>query len=242
MTVNRLAMLQGDATGTPSPSHPCCDFHPEVCMQLSLAVSADFGNFNVVAAYQDAVSDDADLANFYSSQNGDFEEDEVFGISVGTTFGAADVRLAYATEAGGLEDESLGIQVSYPIGPVSATVYYVVEEANADVDDNYGLTLSYSDDGPLSVTFDYDNDQEVNKYGLEGSYEVSDALVVYAGYLFIDDLAQSEHAFYLGGEYDLGAGASLLVSYAEGDDAEYEDEIGTQDYQEGTTVEISFDF
>lgn len=204
--------------------------------QLSLGVSADFGNYNVVLAYQDE-SDEA--AGFYDAANGDFVDSQVWGISVGTSFAGADVRVAYAEEDGA--DESLGFEVSYPFGPVTATAYYVVEDDEAGNDDpNYGLTLAYSE-GPVAVTFDYDNDQGTNKYGLEGSYDVGNGLVVYGGYLFIEDLAD-ESAFYVGGEYDLGSGAALLVSYAEGDDDEYEDEIGAQDYQDGTTVEISFDF
>jgi outer membrane protein OmpU len=244
--------------------------------QLSLAVSADFGNFNVVAAYQ-AESDEA--AGFFSSgddgvngpdgltgdadgggtigvdetgvlgdeadngttighgDNGDFTDNEVFGLSVGTSFSGADIRLAYAEDA---NSESIGVQVAYPFGPVTATVYYVSENTPGNNDDNYGLTLAY-ENGPIAAKFDYDNDQGTDKYGIEGSYNVGNGVTVYAGYLFFDGLVE-EDAFYVAGSYDLGSGAEFLVSYAEGDDGEYEDEIGANDYQAGVTAELSFAF
>jgi predicted porin len=240
--------------------------------QLSLAVSADFGNFNVVAAYQ-AESDEA--AGFFSTggvngpdgftgdtngdlaigvgetgavgdeadngtaagDNGDFTDNEVFGLSVGTSFSGADIRLAYAEDA---NSESIGVQVAYPFGPVTATVYYVSENTPGNNDDNYGLTLAY-ENGPIAAKFDYDNDQGTDKYGIEGSYNVGNGVTVYAGYLFFDGLVE-EDAFYVAGSYDLGSGAEFLVSYAEGDDGEYEDEIGANDYQAGVTAELSFAF
>ncbi len=201
--------------------------------QLSIAAAADFGNYNVVVAYQ---SESDEAADFYNdgvdSDNGDFNDAEIFGISVGTSFGGADVRLAYAEDMTAGED-SLGIQVSYPLGPVKATAYYVSESEAAG--DNWGVTLAYSE-GPVAVTFDYDDDQGTEDWGLEGSYDVGNGLVVYAG---IDD---SGDDYYLAGEYDLGSGASLLVSFAEDEDDAGNDEIGAQDYNDGTTIEVSFEF
>ncbi len=198
--------------------------------QLSLAMSADFGNYNVVLAYQDASSE---AAGFYSSalgtdgDNGDFTDAEVFGLSVGTTFSGVDVRLAYA-ESGGAS--STGLSASYTTGPVTFDASYVSESAGAD---NWDLGVTYAD-GPISVTV---NTDESDDWGLEGSYDVGNGLVVYAG---LDDAGED---YYLGGEYDLGGGASLLVSFAEDDDADNgDDEIGAQDYQEGTTIELSFEF
>jgi outer membrane protein OmpU len=208
--------------------------------QLSLGVSGDFGNFNVVAAYQ-AESDEA--AGFYGSglltdgDNGDFNFNEVFGLSVGTTFSGADIRVAYASDETAGED-SLGVQVAYPFGPVTATVYYVSE--SEALGDNYGLTLAY-ENGPIAATFDYDNDQGTDKYGIEGSYNVGNGIMVYAGYLFFDGLVE-EDAFYVAGTYDLGSGAEFLLSYADADDDEYGDEVGANDYQEGITAELSLAF
>ena len=58
---------------------------------------------------------------------------------------------------------------------------------------------------------------------------------------------QNEHesdnaAYYVGGTYDLGGGASVLMVYADDEDGNQEDEIGAGDYFPGTTVEVSFSF
>ena len=62
----------------------------------------------------------------------------------------------------------------------------------------------------------------------------------------VDLLGDDGHDdYYVGGQYDLGSGASLLVSYAvddDGDEADGDDDIGAQGYQVGTTVELSFEF
>jgi len=196
--------------------------------QLSVGLSADFGNVNAVLAYQEA---SGVTAGSYAT-NGDFNEGEVLGLSIGTSVAGADLRLAYAEDD---DSDSIGIQAAYPLGPVTATVYYVAESVG---DDNYGLTLAY-ENGPVAVTLDYDNDQGVNIIGVEGSYDVGNGLTMYAG--FITDDGDDTDAYYIAGTYDLGSGAELLVSFADDDDAT-NDEVGAGDYQQGTTVEVSFDF
>jgi outer membrane protein OmpU len=201
--------------------------------QLSLGMSADFGNFNVVMAFQEA---SGEAAGFYSSDlvgppvtgdSIDFNEAEVFGLSVGTTFAAADVRLAYA-ETGAAS--STGLSVAYPVGSVTINASYVMESA---ADDNWDLGATYAD-GPVSATISTD---ESDDWAIEGSYDVGNGLVVYAG------LADAGEDMYVAGAYDLGSGASILVSFADDADADNgDDEIGANDYQEGTTVELSFAF
>jgi hypothetical protein len=199
--------------------------------QLSIGASADFGNFNVVVAYQEALTA-ASAPGYVLAANGDFYDEEVFGLSVGTSFGGADVRLAYADNAT-LGTDSIGVKVAYPFGPVTATAYYVAESA---VGDNWGLNLAYAN-GPIAVTVDYQDDQGTEDWGIEGSYDVGNGIMVYAG---IDDSGED---MYVAGTYDLGSGASLLVSYADDADADNsDDEVGANDYQVGTTVEISFAF
>jgi len=197
--------------------------------QLSLGVSADFGAYNVVFAYQEETA----AGTFYTDANGDFANEEIFGISFGGSVAGADFRVAYADNS---LDDSIGVEVSYPFGPVTATAYYVSESEAAG--DNYGLNVAY-EDGPIAVELDYQDDQGVEKIGLEGSYDVGNGLVVYAGYLTEDS---TEDRYYVGGEFDLGGGASVLVSYAEDEDFVDEDEIGAQEYQNGLTVEASFEF
>jgi outer membrane protein OmpU len=201
--------------------------------QLSIGASADFGNFNVVMAYQEAVSA-ASAAGYAAAGNGDFTDAEIFGLSVGTSFAGADVRLAYADNST-TDTDSLGVKVAYPFGPVTATAYFVSESAG---DDNYGVNFGY-ENGPIGVALDYQDDQGTVKVGLEGSYDVGNGIMAYAGYLTEDG---TDDRFYVAGTYDLGSGASVLVSYASDDSNVDEDEIGAGEYQDGTTVELSFAF
>ena len=198
--------------------------------QLSIGAVGTFGNFTVGMAYQE----EATYGGAFESDNGDFNGDEIFGLFASTTFGSADVSFAYASNQTDDED-SIGVKVAYPFGPVTATFYYV-EESNGDP--NMGLNVGY-EDGPISVTLDLQDDQGTSKWNLDGSYDVGNGLVVYAG---IGNENEGDEDYYVGGEMDLGGGASLLVSYAYDEDGSKEDEIGAQDYQDGTTIEVSFEF
>ena len=111
--------------------------------------------------------------------------------------------------------------------------YYVAEDGGLD-EDNYGINLAYSE-GPLAVTFDYVDEQDNEIISLDGSYEITEQLSILAG--FSSDDAQDDDEYYLGAEYDLGGGAELIVAFADGDD-----EVGSPEYEDGTTVEVSFDF
>ena len=212
--------------------------------QLSVAASGTFGMVTIGAAYQEeSISVAADMYD-PSGANGDFNLSEIFGISAGVAVGGADITVAYASdETNG--NNSTGIQVAYPFGPVTGTVYYVSEDDGSD-EDNYGVTVAYAD-GPIAVTLDYDYDQGVNKVGLDGSYDVGNGLTVLAGmYDQSDDTTAANNGtdFYVAGTYDLGGGASVLVSYADAETggAIADDEVGGPDYQVGTTVEVSFKF
>lgn len=237
--------------------------------QLSVAASGTFGMVTIGAAYQEesialggpvapAPADPMNptqaeldaIAAFNSANytpgvdNGDFNLSEIFGISAGVAVGGADITVAYASnETTG--NNSTGIQVAYPFGPVTGTVYYVSEDDGSD-EDNYGVTVAYAD-GPIAVTLDYDYDQGVNKVGIDGSYDVGNGLTVLAGmYDQSDDATAANNGtdFYVAGTYDLGGGAELLISYADAEtgDAIGDDEVGGPDYQVGTTVEVSFKF
>ena len=234
-----ISYVLTDAAGVATDDDPTAD---EVD-QLSVGVSGDFGMFSMAAAYQEESSGVAGLYDPVTA-NGDFNASEVFGISAGVAVAGADIRVAYASNET-LDENSTGIQVSYPFGPVTGTVYYVSEDDGSD-EDNYGVTVAYSD-GPIAVTLDYDYDQGVNKVGLDGSYNVGNGFTILAGvYDQSDDatVANNGTDTYIAGVYDLGGGAELLVSYADAETAGAigDDEVGGPDYQVGTTVEVSFSF
>ena len=159
----------------------------------------------------------------------------MFGLFATTSFGGADVTFSYANNS--TEDAtSTGIQIAYPFGPVTATFYYVDESVG---DANMGLSVAY-EDGPLSATVKVRDEQGRTEWNVDGSYDIGNGVVIYAGLL--NENEGDDMDFYVGGTLDLGSGASLLVSYAEDEDLDQEDEIGAQEYQKGTTVAVSLEF
>jgi len=196
--------------------------------QLSFGATGSFGNFNFAAAYQEAAEDN------FTAANGDFNNNEVYGFSGSTTVGAATVTVAYADNS---TASSTGVKVAYPFGPVTATAYYVMEDATASVDDNSGVKVSYSA-GAVAVALDFQDDQGTSKTAIDGSYDLGNGLELFAG-MYMEDSIENE--FYVAGEYDLGGGASVLVSFADAED-DTDDEVGANEYQQGTTVEVSFAF
>ncbi|MGR3485310.1 MAG: porin [Paracoccaceae bacterium] len=191
--------------------------------QLSLGASGTLGNFTMSLAYQEETTSPVPSS-----------PDEIFGISVGTAFAGADVSVGYVTN-NTTDENSTGIRVSYPLGPVTATAYYV-DESNGDA--NIGVNLAYAA-GDVAVAVDYQDDQGTELLGIEGSFAYQGAQI-FAGYLTEDNV---EDKFYIGAEYDLGGGASVLFSYADADDeAAGDDDVGAQGYQVGTTIQVSFEF
>lgn len=191
---------------------------------MGVGVTADLGSFTVMLAYQEEGDDGA-----YDGVTGE----QVLGLAASASLGGADLTFAYADNSTTGEN-SIGLGVSYPAGPVTISAAYVVE-SDAALDDYWEIGAAYAQ-GPVTASVSFDSTDD---WSLEGSYDVGNGLVVYAGMVDAgDDL-------YIGGAYDLGGGASLLVSYADdgdGDEADGDDDIGANDYQVGTTVEVSFEF
>ncbi len=212
-------------------------------IQLSIGADATFGNFTVAVAYQEAIDaayqgigidyNGVDTFTACYSDNGDMNCDELFGLSVSTSFSGADVTVAYSKDNTTGAD-STGIKVAYPVGPVTLTAYYVAESAAAG--DNWGINAKYAS-GPFAVTVDYQDDQGTAKTAVDGSYDVGNGVMVYAGYYMQDNWDDS---YYVAATYDLGGGASVLASYADG--GSDDDAYGPNDYQQGTTVEVTFEF
>lgn len=205
--------------------------------QLSLGAKATFGNFNLALAYQEESE--------AVTGNGDFNGDEIFGLTAGTTFGGATVVLSYTSNTTD-DADSIGVSVGYPVGPVSLRGWIVSESEFDDL--SYGLRAIYSADA-YSVTANVEQranaaGEDMGRWNLEGSYKVGNGLTAYAGILGRD--VWEGEAYYVAGEMDLGNGAALLVSYADADEtnAGYiaDDEVGAREYQNGLTAEVSFTF
>ena len=221
--------------------------HPDAGLeQLSVGASGSFGNFNFAVAYQDGIAegtvDKTTGLVRYTNQGGgaweaggDFSIDRVFGLSVGTTFGGADVTLAYAKNDTQNFD-SIGIQGSYPIGPVTVGAYFVAQDGGDG--NTWGITADYAS-GPIGVSVGYEAYEATGvdaDWWIDASYDVGNGLTVYAG------VAGAGDAPYIAGEFDLGNGAALGLSYADDKAHSQDDEIGARDYQEGATAWVSFTF
>lgn len=193
---------------------------------LQIHVGGTFSIVDIELAYQDELG----------------AADSVFGIAAGVAVGGADITVSYVDDG---TENSTGVSVAYPFGPVTVEGYYSVNDI---AEDNYGLDIDYSE-GPLAVNVFVDVDggeggaDDVTEYGVEGSYDVGNGLELFAGY--ITDDGTDNDLVYFAAEYDLGGGAELLFSYADDGDETANltgDEVGDPEYIEGVTVQVSFEF
>jgi hypothetical protein len=198
---------------------------------LQVAAVADVSGFTVVGAYEAADADFGPGAGL----------DQQYGVSVAGAVAGVDVKVAYSAAPDDNNVSSLGLSASMPFGPVTVGGYYSVNSGDtaAAANDKYGLDVSYSD-GPISISADFDTDADDATdptWEIDANYDTGLGAIIHAG------MVDSGEDYYVAGTYDLGGGASLLVSYVvDGDDDNSDDEIGEDDLQAGTTVEVSFSF
>ena len=195
---------------------------------VDAAVTATVGAASVVAAYQEGVAGGID---------------ELFGLSVATSMGGADVTLAYANNNTD-DTNSIGVKVAYTVADVKATAFYVAE-SDAAREDGYGLTLDYTA-GALSLQGFYANVNDLEETRVQGSYDMGNGLVITAGSIDGDSTADDDFANYLVAEYDLGGGAALMASFVDGQAGGVNstdiDTFGGYELNDGTTIELSFAF
>ncbi len=167
--------------------------------------------------------------------------DSVFGIAASASLAGADFTVSYVDDG---TENSTGISVAYPFGPVTVEAYYSVNDV---AEDNFGIDVDYSD-GPIAVNFFADVDggedgaDDVTEFGIEGSYDVGNGLEIFAGYITTDEDDAAETT-YVAATYDLGGGAEFLFSYADdGVETGFNDEVGDPEYNDGITVQVSFEF
>lgn len=195
--------------------------------QLAFGATADLGGATIAVAYQEAWGGAVDGGGLAFANNGDFNNNDVMGISVAASLGGADLKLAYADDAG---TSSTGISVAYPVGDVTVGAFYVSESVG---DDNYGLSVDYAS-GPLTIgAWFHDGSDE--DFGLNLSYDMGNGMTVYAGH-------SDDDGSYIAGELDLGGGASFLASYGDDSNDAANDEIGPQEYLTGVNLSVSLKF
>jgi hypothetical protein len=201
--------------------------------QLSVGAAGTFGAFNFSLGYQEEsdaafAGDGDDSAEGVYDEDGDddFDPSEVFAIGASTTFNGFDVSIAYANNMTA-ENDSLGVGVSAPFGPVTFGADYVLE-LNEDEEDSWRVEANYVE-GPIDAVVFYESDQGEEDFGVEADYDLGNGILLRAG--FIDSTGG-----YAGGEISVGEGATVIVSYAESD------EEGRPEYRQGTTIALSFEF
>ncbi|MBU2936017.1 MULTISPECIES: porin [Pacificibacter] len=207
--------------------------------QTSFGVKGSFGNVSFSAAYQEATTALGVSADAIG--NGDYTYEEIFALAVGTSFGGADVTVAYADSEG---ESSTGIEVAYPVGDITLGAFYVSETA---ADDNYGVSVAYAANAIEAKAY-YKSLNGSDEYGLGGSYTMDD-LVLTVGYVDGDSLTDDDFGTYFVAEYDLGGGASVLASYADqtnaiaaSDNDDIDTVVGGYELLEGATVALSLSF
>lgn len=197
--------------------------------QLSIGADATFGAISVAFGYQEDANPE------YAGAGGDYNGNDVMGVSVGTSFGGADVRFAYAQEGGTQDRSTIAVKVSYPLGPVTVGASYAMEDdANITTEEDFWEISADYVSGPIAANVNYDSNED---WELTGSYDVGNGITAYAGMVDAGD------DYYVAASVALGEGASLLVSYVDtGDTENGDDETGPNDYQTGATVELGFKF
>lgn len=210
------------------------DVAPNDVDQLSLGATATFGAFAFSFAYQEeSEAVDSDVEGVYSAEN-DFTTDEILGISAASVFAGVDTLIGYAQNMT-QDHTSIGVAVAYPFGPVSLVGFYVMEDGPLADEDAWGLGFDYVN-GPITLEARYKSVDGEDDSRVEGTYDVGNGVSALFG---LDDGGDD---YYVGAKVDMGAGASLLATYAVDDSSDSEDEIGNGDYQEGATVELTLAF
>jgi hypothetical protein len=208
---------------------------------IGLGLKATFGNFWGTVAYQE----ETDAA--FTDAEGDYVMDEVYGVSVGTSFAGADFVLAYSKQTDSVTDvseDSLGLEVAYPVGPVTLGAFYVDE---SQAGDTYGVSALYSD-GPLTAKVYYKEILSSEEYGLGATYDMGNGLTLTGGYIDGDSVSDNDFAGYVVAEYDLGGGASFLASYADANNAaaavtdDIDTVTGGYELLSGATLALSLSF
>lgn len=160
-----------------------------------------------------------------------------WGVSVGYAIGAASFTGAYA--ANGIT--SYGVAADYDLG--NGVVVGATYAVNDGEDDTYGVTADYSV-GAATFSGAYLNDNGEDEFSLDATFDAGNNITLMAGTeQQPDNTDLSMTNYYVAASFDLGSGASVLLAYATDDAADpATEEVGSNDYYEGITLEVSMKF
>jgi hypothetical protein len=201
--------------------------------QLSLGAGFAVGGYSFTVAYQEESDAAAGVAGVYSAYD-DFNTDEIFAVAMIAQLVGVDAVIAYASNLTA-DHNSLGIAVSYPVGPFALNAYYVAEDGPLADEDAFGIGAFY-EAGAFNVEAAYKETNGDVDSRLEATYDLGNGILLWGG------LTTGGDDYYLAATMDLGGGAQLLVSYAEDEDDSEDDEIGNPELQKGATVELTLAF
>ena len=209
---------------------------------VQVAVAGSAGGFNYGVLYQEENLAGSAFATASEATA------EAFLVSFGGTFGGVDVKV----NAGEVANESrFGIDMSYAMGDVTLGAFYLSDDAITE--DPMGVSVAYAS-GPLSAKAYYKDNlggvDGADEYSVAFAYDMGNGLVLNAG--TIDgDRVDNDHFNYFVADYNLGGGASFLVSYADANDgvtaamiadADIDTTLGGYELMSGLTAELNFAF
>lgn len=225
--------------------------------QLSIGANGSIGRFALSFGYQEesrafrttaaegagdgiALDDPATLdfdesaesiSNRYDTDNGDFNTDEQFGIAVGTTFGGFTVTGGYGQNTTA-DTESYGIKVEVPVGPLAVSAEYVFEP---DFDnDSYSIGASY-DSGRIVVDAEFGEEVGEEEYDLKVGFRLSEVTSIQAGY-------NDDDKGFVAARQNIGDNAFVELSYADSEDAGFDNDEFVGDIRDGITVKVGLQF
>jgi hypothetical protein len=178
----------------------------------------------------------------YDSADGDFNVDEQFGIAAGTTFGGFTVTGGYGENLSA-DTSSYGVKVEIPVGPLAVSAEYVIEpdsevfatDDNPDPEEfSYSLGASY-DSGRFLVDAEFGEEIGEEEYDLKVGFRLSEVTSIQAGY-------NDDDGGFFAARQNIGNNAFVEVSYAEDEDAGFDNDEFVGDIRDGVTAKVGLQF
>lgn len=161
-----------------------------------------------------------------------------FGISADFDAGIFDIGVSYADNE---VNNSIGVAAAVEATPgLTVGAYYAVNDVT---DDKYGVTLDYVMGGlTLAVDYNTGNGATVDEVEIDVSYDLSNGIVLYAGYSdgvqgATDPNPGAEEGYYVGAEIDVASGVKATIAYSP--DAH---EIGGPEFKHGTSAFLTLTY
>ena len=230
-SVAASAQLAATGTGNAATNMAGADGATQV------AAAGSFGGINVGIL---SVADETDT---------DIAQNDALLVSLGGTFAGLDVTV----NAGNVNDvDRMGVAVSYAVGDYTLGASYSDDDGNAEATTQ--VSVAYAS-GPLSAKGYYtDNRGGVNgddEWSVAVAYDMGNGLVINAGMIDGDTAGagtDDDQYNYIVADYNLGGGASFLVSYADANDdatansADIDTTLGGYELKSGLTAQLKLAF